>query len=115
MNEHGGVGVVDPPNDDHDRPESKTTAEKSAKTSDGPSPGPAAPRFREHIGKLKAAIKSEGGLLKAKAGVEASRGETNKAVESEPWLRVGTPSEGDINHVAQVHHPNFEYVAVLLL
>ncbi len=109
MRPHEGVGDDDPPTDNHDRPESTAAAETSATTGANPSPGHASePRFRERIGNLKTVGKGEGGLLQAKAGADGSSGGTNKAVESEPWLRVGTPSEGDINHVAQVNHPSLQ-------
>lgn len=113
MRAHGSV--VDPPKGNHDRPESTTAVETSATTGANPSPGHAPePRFREHIGNVKTAVKGEGGLRQAKASADGSSGGTNKAVESEPWLRVGTPSEGDLNHVAQVQQPNLESKTSLL-
>lgn len=58
------------------------------------------PRFLGKIGNVKAA--AEGNVLEKQADSNGSHTKQDEATERAPWLRVGQPSEGDINHVAQV-------------
>lgn len=58
------------------------------------------PRFLGKIGNVKAA--GEGNVLEKNADSHGSRTTKVEETEREPWLRVGLPYEGDINHVAQV-------------
>lgn len=103
MPAHGDVVVVESPKDDHDRPESAMT-EKSPRTGHHTTDRTSTPRFLGQIGNVKTAGRGGGGLLRAKDGVDGPRRSKEEATEREPWLRVGTPSDGDISHVTQVRH-----------
>lgn len=63
------------------------------------------PRFLGKIGHVKDGGGGEGSLLGENVGAHGPGAtEDDEATERAPWLRVGVPSEGDINHVAQVWH-----------
>lgn len=99
MPANGGVGTVEPLMGD--RPESAMTARSPQK---GHHPGPgqgSTPHFLEKIGNVKTA--HDGIVLEKNAGSNGSRTK-DEATERAPWLRVGLPSAGGINHVTQVWH-----------
>lgn len=101
MPAHGGVDVVESPKDGHDRPESPMT-EKSQRTDQHPADSASTPRFLGQIGNVKTSGRGGGGLARTKVGADGPRRSREEAAEREPWLRVGTPSDGDISHVTQV-------------
>lgn len=99
MSAHG-VATVESLEDEH--PES-TTTEKSRQKDHPPRPGEAStPRFLGKIGNVKP--NGEDSVLEKNDGSRGLRTK-DEAIERTPWLRVGQPSKGDINHVAQVGTP----------
>lgn len=76
--------------------------EKSLRTGQHPAESASTPRFLGQIGNVKTSGKGGGGLVRTKVGADGPRRSGEKATEREPWLRVGTPSDGDISHVTQV-------------
>lgn len=76
--------------------------EKSLKIGSQPTDHATTPRFLGQIGNVKTLGKGGGGLVRAKVGADGPGRSREETTEREPWLRVGTPSDGDISHVTQV-------------
>lgn len=101
MPAQGDVGVVESPKDGCDRPES-SMAEKSRRADHPPADRASTPRFLGHIGHVKTLGRGGGAGVRAKVDADGPRRSKEEATGREPWLRVGTPSDGDISHVTQV-------------